>query len=253
MTNRPTGLISRNVAKKRLVPGGVEEIIGRMKAACGAASDTELAVGLQISQASISKARTKDKIPADWFITMSVYHGASIDWLLYGGDDGMAALKRDRDDLLGQLIEKTWDPDRDFIVQVVGLAEGSTKGWEKINRTPMYAAAPVDIHKAGGFGVVAVGPSVKPEGVRGGFLIYCDPGLEPEKDDLVFVEDSEDHGTIKVFLGKAERDGVEYIQLQGWDEPTGTGLDKPQKPYQLEIGAADIKRIATVVYVKRRV
>lgn len=47
-------------------------------------TDASLATALGISAQSVSQARAKEKIPAQWFIDISVKYGVSADWVLYG-------------------------------------------------------------------------------------------------------------------------------------------------------------------------
>ena len=234
-------------------PGTANEIIARLKQATGSHTHTELGACLKISQASVSKAIAKNEIPPAWLVAIGSDFGASIDWLLYGEGDSRAALKADRDDLLGQLIDKTWEPERDFLVQVVGLADSGIDGWELLERTRMYAVAPIDICKAGGFAVAAVGTALKPTGVEPGFTLFCDPSVAPRKGNLVFVEDSEGHATVKVLSGESQTEGAESYILQGWLPQNPQSPDKPQKAFTLEVKKSEVKQIAVVVYIKRGV
>lgn len=254
--------VAASVAGSTLKLATTEELFARLREAAGVVNNTMLSKAMGITQATVSKAKSKGQVPPGWVITVSNMFGVSADWLLYGigpkylgkdRDRELEALRAERNDLEGKLIEKTWDPERDFIVQVVGLEKCGTQGWEKIKRTPMFAPAPIDVHKADGFGVMVAGLSMKPEGVQPGFLLYCDPSVSPLEGDLIYLEDDQEHGAIKVFTGSTPRDGEEFLQVQAWEEPDEGSPEKPQKPCQMEIPRADIKRLATVVYVKRRV
>lgn len=241
---------------------------------------------LGITQASVSKAGTKGRVPAGWVVTISNKTGYSSDWLIYGEgpktrtEKGIAAppdnkntqkqleklqaeirglntenknLLRDINELTGKLYEKAIDPERDFVIPVVGLAECGMKGWNIQSITSLHTAAPVDIATAdGGFAVVAIGDSMIPAGVEPGFICFCNPEIAPAAGDMVFVEREKSFATVKIYAGETRRKNTEFVALQDWLPINKKNPDEPQKPFTLEIEKSQVKRIATVVYVKRR-
>jgi hypothetical protein len=67
----------------------------RLKIAAGVKSDTDLAKALDVKQGSVSGAKKKQSLPANWFFIVSEKCGASVDWLQYG----VGSMKR------GEVIE----------------------------------------------------------------------------------------------------------------------------------------------------
>lgn len=61
-----------------------EAILGRMKVAVNAKSDTELGIKMGLKQSAISSAKTRGQVPAAWIVSMAQGHGISADWLLTG-------------------------------------------------------------------------------------------------------------------------------------------------------------------------
>jgi len=239
---------------------GVEAAFERLKKAAGCKTNTDLGRVLGISQASVSQAKAKGRIPADWFLTISSKYDVSIDWLVYGVGPrhrGQAAelearvrqLERENEDLRSQLLEKGIEPERDLIVPVVSLAECGLKGWERRSPTSMWAAAPPDIAKAEeGFAVVAVGHSMAPAGIMPGHILFCDPKQEPVIGDVVFVEQDDGRATVKLFSGRSSRQGGRFIILEGWLPKQ----DGPPQPFTLEVRESVVKVLAPVIYIKRR-
>ena len=95
------------------------------------------------------------------------------------------------------------------------------------------------------FAVIAVGESMRPEGIREGFVLYCDPGAPLNKEDVVYLETVDGRASIKKFL---ERDN-ERLVVQGWLDPEPDGA---QKPFTIKLPTAHVKRLAPVVVVKRK-
>ncbi len=61
-----------------------QEIIGRLKQATGAVTDTELAKTLGIKQGAVSSAKRNLQIPPVWIAKVSKAFSVSADWLFYG-------------------------------------------------------------------------------------------------------------------------------------------------------------------------
>ena len=265
----------------------IDSQIHRMQVACGVKTDLALAKLLEVSPQSISGWRKRGKIPGRWLQYIVDNYKSSVDWILTGkeakngqNDDNAVGdrqeigflrqeisklrdenrelraenkrLIHENNDLNGQILEVRADPERQLMVSVIGLAECSLKGWELLRNSVMSASAPPDIHKGGkGFAVVAIGDSMVPAGIEPNFLIFCDPERDPLPGDIVYVEDTENHGTIKVYVGPTKVGNGDFIALQGWLPRDPTDPDTPQKPFTLEVAASKVKRVCTVVYIRR--
>lgn len=99
--------------------------------------------------------------------------------------------------------------------------------------------------------VMASGESMLPAGIGHGQVCYCDTTVAPAVGEAVFVEQVDGSGTIKLFLGRSEQgNGKEYIHLTGWlDKKVG---NEPQEPFNLHVLPSHVKRMAPVIYVRRR-
>lgn len=62
----------------------VEQILARMIRAVGAKNQSELGKVLGVSQTSISEAKRKGKVPAEWFLRLGAEKGINPNWLLTG-------------------------------------------------------------------------------------------------------------------------------------------------------------------------
>ncbi len=265
------------------------DILDRIRQACEIKTNTQLAEVLGISQTSVSKAKTKGHIPSDWIVAISHKYGISADWILYGtgpkklsmrDNDDLAKsqevgredkdiralmdenrdllkenkqLLHDKNKLLGDLIEKAIDPERDFVVPVVGLAECSLPGWEQISKKGLHAVAPVDIWKIkNSFGVIASSDSMSPAGIEPGHLVFCNTKMDPEPGDAVYIEQDDNHATIKLYLGETGKRDTLMLRLQGWQPKNEKRPGEHPKPFTMEMPKSAVKLLATVVYVKRR-
>jgi transcriptional regulator with XRE-family HTH domain len=158
---------------------------------------------------------------------------------------------------LNNLAAKTGSPNTvsgaDRLVSVIGLAECGIKGWEMRSSTGLHAVAPGDISSAdGGFGVIAVGESMRPAGIEPGFLCLCSPEIEPQFGDVVYVERKDRYAAIKLCGGEVTEGGTVFLQLQGWLPPDPQDPGRSQKPYIDKIAKSAISRVVTVLYIKRR-
>lgn len=133
-------------------------------------------------------------------------------------------------------------------VPLIGFAACSVMGWHGAMTIPVPVEPPTwhpDM-----FAVMASGESMLPAGIGHGHICYCDPTKVPGPDEAVYVETKDNLGTIKLFCGRSDVGGAETIKLRGWldiDPETGT-----QKPTGLEIVAHYVRKIAPVMYVRRR-
>ncbi len=63
---------------------GFEAVVNRIRKALNTRTQVELASALGIRQSSISDAKRRDSVPADWFITLFWKFGLNPDWVAYG-------------------------------------------------------------------------------------------------------------------------------------------------------------------------
>lgn len=61
-----------------------ESVVDRIKEATGTRTQVELALVLGIRQSSISDAKRRNSVPADWFLTLFREYGLNPDWLAFG-------------------------------------------------------------------------------------------------------------------------------------------------------------------------
>jgi len=61
-----------------------DEILDRIKRSTGVRTQVELAAILGIRQSSISDAKRRDSVPADWYLKLFRSHGLNPDWLAEG-------------------------------------------------------------------------------------------------------------------------------------------------------------------------
>lgn len=61
-----------------------DEILDRIKRSTGVRTQVELAAILGIRQSSISDAKRRDSVPADWYLKLFRSHGLNPDWLSEG-------------------------------------------------------------------------------------------------------------------------------------------------------------------------
>lgn len=240
----------------------------RIKQARGALSQKELAKIAGVSVRSLSYYEQDVRPPDAHFIAAVCAHfGLSADWLLFGRDidqansdnlqseidelrEQVSKLTRERDQLIMEALDRKDHPDENSIVQVISLAECGTKGWQVLSGTKMWVEAPAEITRDSGFAAIAVGESMRPEGIKDGTICFCDTKRSPKKGDIVFVERSDGMVSLKNYVGETKRGGQEYIVVQGW---LPASSEDTQKPFTWEILRSNIVRLAVVLYVKRSV
>ena len=131
-------------------------------------------------------------------------------------------------------------------VPVIGLASCGQSGWYNPSALAIRLPMPVDYPPTPGlFAVIAVGTSMQPEGIRQGYVLFCDPTQTLQEEDAVFIETTDGAASVKTFK---KRDG-QWLHLQGWLPPDDDGV---QKPYREELLREAVKRVACVVLVKRK-
>lgn len=134
----------------------------------------------------------------------------------------------------------------DRSVPVLGLAECGIAGWYRDGAMAVRATRPGDLRDPNAFAVIAVGDSMIPAGISPGYLCFCSPDDSADIGDAVYVERADRHATIKLFGGV--KDG--WIRLQGW-LPRQDG-DLHQESYVDKIRIDSVVKLATVIYVKRK-
>jgi transcriptional regulator with XRE-family HTH domain len=158
-------------------------------------------------------------------------------------------LRHEKNKLFGQLYERSSDPERDFVVSVVNLLGDPSGDWFTIKSTLMYTAAPVDIHKNGGFAVVPTGECYLPPGIKPEMLVFCDPSIEIRRGDIVYLEDNDNRATIRYLKDIIDKEEDQKIILH-CQEPTKRTVDQNTK--EMYIPASSVRKMVTVVYIKRR-
>lgn len=162
--------------------------------------------------------------------------GVSLDWLATG-EGPFHTVQR-----LVEFQEQTGP--RAGGVPVIGLAECGLKGWYQRGPLAVNAARPGDFFDPDGFAVVAIGQSMVPAGIFEGFVCFCSPATRPSPGDAVYIERNNNVATIKLYNGQTG----EWLSLTGWlDEEAGR-----REPYTERLLVSDIRRLAPVIYVKRK-
>jgi phage repressor protein C with HTH and peptisase S24 domain len=129
-------------------------------------------------------------------------------------------------------------------VPVMGLAECGLKGWYQRDLLAVTASRPGDFVDPDGFAVMAIGHSMVPAGILPGQLCFCSPRTPPSAGDAVYVERADGAATLKLYRGTEG----EWLVLEGWLDPA----EGRPEPYTDRLLLATVKRIAPVIYVKRK-
>ena len=131
-------------------------------------------------------------------------------------------------------------------VPLIGLANCGDTGWFIAEPLAVRIDLPIDYpYTADMFAVLAMGTSMQPEGIRQGYVVFCNPSASIEVGDAVYIEKKDKISAIKKYL-KTDN-GTTLVQ--GWLPPDKEGQ---QLPYFEEITTTDIKRMSCVVIVKRK-
>lgn len=129
---------------------------------------------------------------------------------------------------------------------VLGMASCGMTGWAALpDMLASHVPAPQDLQNQDAFVVIARGSSLLPEGIKPGFFCYCSPTVPRHKGDIVYVEDTSGQSALKVLV----EDSPTRLILQGWLPPEADGT---QQLYSEERPRHTITKMATVVYVKRK-
>lgn len=142
------------------------------------------------------------------------------------------------------------EPSGHAAVPVIGLATCGYQGWFNPNDIALNTAIAAGDARPGMFAVIAIGPSMQPEGIRHGFVVICDPNLTPRKGDVVYVErrDLEEgtvHASLKLFISRDE----DWAYLASWSEPDQDGR---QEMEFAELSTRYLGRLVVASMVKRR-
>lgn len=232
-------------------------VLNRLKLGTNATSDSELARKLGVSQQAIYNARNTNKLPDAWIRKSANNFNLSTDWLYFGVGEvqrasGNFSNKKiehappNSAQLPAQIVEQNpWERTPYQDVPVLALANCGTTNWYAPDIMALRVRLPIDYpYTPNLFAVLAMGSSMVPEGIRQGFIVFCDPNVKPEPSDVVYIEKKDETASIKKFL---KQDGK--IHLQGWKPPDANGN---QAPYFEELNNDDVKRIVCIVVVKRK-
>ena len=257
------------------------ELNSRIKQARGSLNQADFAKKIGVSPRTLGHYESGTRVPdAKTIENICVQTGVTPNWLILGDDTDQqksrspepvskridllksqlesaladnSKLLKEKGELAIQLLEKAIDPERDFVVPVIGLAECSLPGWEQISKKGLHAVAPVDIWKIkNSFGVIASSDSMSPAGIEPGHLVFCNPELDPEPGDAVYVEQDHNHATIKLYRGETGKRETLMLRLQGWQPKNEKRPGEHPKPFTMEMPKSAVKLLATVVYIKRR-
>lgn len=131
-------------------------------------------------------------------------------------------------------------------VPVIGLASSDISGWYNPMPLAVRAPPPVDYDTPDSlFAVLAMGEGMEPDGIRAGYLLYCDATKNPEPGDAVYVRTRDGNAAIKRFL---KRDG-DWLLFQGWLDPDRCGN---QEPHISKYAKEYVANLACVVVVRRK-
>ena len=229
----------------------------RIKTARGKASQAAFADLIGISKGSLGfYERNENRPNTDVILKICSATGFSVHWLMTG--EGAAHL-----DGAGRqpVPDNDWQPAIEYkqpqhddpwkstkwqSVPLIGLANCGDAGWYTAEQLAVRVDLPIDYpYTMDMFAVLAVGTSMQPEGIRQGFVAFCNPSASIEAGDAVYIEKKDRTSAIKKYL-KTDHDTV---HVQGWMAPDKDGV---QKPYFQEIRLSDIKCMSCIVIVKRK-
>lgn len=205
----------------------------RLRAVRGDLTQLAFADRLGVEQKSISRYETGDRWPDAAFLA-TVARAFAVDpgWLLTGSSAEAAAPEYPQ---ITPHLEG---------VLLLGLAECGLRGWYQRDALSVRASRPGDFIDPEGFAVIAVGHSMVPAGIEQGFICYCSPRTSAADGDAIYIERSDGAATLKLYRGREDR----WLVLQGWLDPE----EGVQKPFTDRLLLATVRRIAPVIYVKRK-
>lgn len=192
-------------------------------------SQSQLARKVGVSVTTIQNYESSKFPKGEHAVALSLALNCSLDWLLTGSESPASS-------------ESTA---HNGCVPVIGLAKCGLQGWAQSIPLGINASRPGDLTEPEAFCVLAVGNSMTPAGILPGQICYCNPHDDFGAGDAVYVERRDGTATIKLFRGSDN----DRITLQGWLDPDENGR---QAPYTDTIKTDQVRRMATVIYVKRK-
>ncbi|MDR2947032.1 MAG: hypothetical protein LBV79_09830 [Candidatus Adiutrix sp.] len=216
------------------------------------------------------KAKNKDELAAasgvDRKLLNSIYLGqkeasrSTQEALALGVDAPLEDMIQTGRRLAGQAANMAAPHRRHSVVQasdfkmrplsVFGLAACGMAGWER--KMPVSISASPLTFSPDAFVVIATGQSMVPAGISSGMFCYCDPAVEPIEGDAVFIYSGTFNAcTIKLFVGWGEEAGTRpgWVKLRGWHDPDQWNR---QRDFFMELPPTEVKEIATIICVRRR-
>jgi transcriptional regulator with XRE-family HTH domain len=208
----------------------------RLRTVRGNLSQQEFGERLATSAQTIGRYEREERSPDAAFLrALMDRFGIDPRWLVTG--DGEMALSEPPSPIVAT-------PRATAGVAVMGLAECGLKGWYQQDLLAVTASRPGDFVDPDGFAVMAVGQSMVPAGILQGQLCFCSPRTPPSTGDAVYVERSDGAATIKLYRGTEG----EWLVLEGWLDP----VEGRREAYTDRLLLVTVKRIAPVIYVKRK-
>ena len=129
---------------------------------------------------------------------------------------------------------------------IVALADDGMNGWCRKAKTAITTQRPAEFANNPHVFVTAAGCNcLQPEGVRQGFLCYCDPSNPAGPGDVVFVELLDDKAALRLL--SAHKDNC--ITLQAWHT---NSKGEAISPFYEDIDIKNIKLLAPAIYIKRK-
>lgn len=89
----PDSLASSFSSSENKPANDFDDILSRMRAACGVSGDKKLSEELGITYSAITAARKRNTIPPVWYVTISEKNDISMDWLRTGEGEMRRGLK----------------------------------------------------------------------------------------------------------------------------------------------------------------
>lgn len=213
-----------------------EQKLARIYEVSGVSTDTALAHILGIKPPSVAAARKRQQVPGAWIEKIAGKFRANANWLLFGEGEKFI------DDIIAPESFNSAAGEYSS-VPVIGLATCGIKGWFNPSPTAMSTPAPSPAATESAFAVLAVGHSMVPRGIQPGHVLFCDPGVKPSLNDVVYIEKADGTASVK---GLKNLDDA-WVTIEGWLEPDSDGQ---QKPYLEKLALAAVKRLVSVVFIR---
>ena len=188
----------------------------------------------------------KRMLPADTMLRIAEETGGTADWLLTGiSFKNLPAAAQPPVEGAQSREHSILPRPPMWTVPLVALAGCGIDSWYDAELLSIRIPVPPYIpYTPELVAVIARGNSMIPDGIREGFIVFCNPLKPPAKNDAVYIVRNNGSATIKKFLECSS--GI--LRIQGWLDPDKNGQ---QKPYSEEVLESEIKSIAPVVMVIR--